>query len=206
MNDHADNVGFTPLAGEESFMHGDGMDGIQRLVSLPERTCTRRAALRYLQAIGETKRKIELRHAQTFNAAIEHVRRDTRAALLIPEQHELQQQLSHDPTFEHIASQHFELPNPGLHVATPGRNTSDRTYLWTLPALYPLVKEQYGDVPPFEEIIDAISTQEAALQCGKIFGGGFCVTNDDGLHAFQLTSTRRLRNIVMKWFLYRKAR
>jgi hypothetical protein len=188
---------------EGTFSAETDLNGIDTLVSLGVGTCTHRAADVYCST--KEKQHLQIVCVETFEKAMETVRNNVRAMMLVPELHAVQKELEKNPLFTNLSSQNFALPNPPLYIATPSHQTSDRTYLWALPTLLPLVKEAYQDDLPFEEIIPARSTQDAAIHCARVFGGGFCVTNEEGLRLFDLRSVQPLRHILMKWFLYRKS-
>lgn len=204
MDEQLRAMGFVPSL-PEAFLAGEGLDDVHTVVSLSQRSCTDRAAQLFCQAHATLGRELHIRHVFSFQHSVDAVHNDVHAVMLIPQLHPLQRSLERQSAIVSIPAQHFSLPNPGLHLATPLDFHSDRTYL-SLPALVPLVREQYVDQLPFEEIVPANSTQDAAFQCSRIFGGAFCVTNDEGLKAFRLRSERVLRHIVMNWFMYRKNR
>lgn len=196
--------GLVPKQGQDSFLAGEGLEGINTLVSLEFGTCTHRAASEYRRLHQDAGRNLRIKTVSNFERAILAVRDNPQAMLLIPKLHQLQQILNHKGHYQQISSQGFTLPNPPLHVATPNQNTSSRTYLWALPNLVPLVEEQYRDGLPFEEVVSTESTRQAAELCGQIFGGGFCVTNASGMQLFNLRPVKKLRQLLMEWFLYRK--
>lgn len=205
MNERLHAMGFAPFS-PDAFNRGEGLDDVDTVVSLTQGSCTDRAATIFCQAHAEMGRVLRIRHVGSFEESVHAIRRDARAVMLVPQLHAIRKTLEQKSHFPDIHSQGFQLPNPQLHVATPIESTSDRTYLWSLPTLVPLVREQYGDALPFEEIVPADSTQDAAEQCARIFGGAYCVTNEEGLRKFRLQSVQALRHIVMQWFLYRKKR
>ncbi len=204
MNERLTQAGFVPMAGEDAFYAADDLINIDTIVSLGDGTCTNRAAHMYCEAQQENGRNLHIQSAGTFEKAIHLVRNNIRAAILVPQLHQIQQTLESKPHYRRLDTQLFQLPNPGLHIATPIHNSSERTYLYALPTLVPLVEEQYDHGLPFEEVVPAKSTQDAAFLCSRIFGGAYCVTNDEGLKRFELRPVQALRHIVMKWFLYRK--
>ena len=200
--DRSNNL--VPVKDFASFAGSDELREIQRLITLPPRTCTHRAASEYAAVHLRLGRRIPLESADTFEQAILKVREDPHAMMLVPELHAVQRRLAQKAHFEELRTQGFTLPNPSLFIAEPERNLSVRTYLWCLPTLLPLVREKYPDGLPFEEVVPARTTQDAAEHCGKIFGGGFCVTNEQGLSTFLLKPLLELRHIVMRWYLYCK--
>jgi hypothetical protein len=183
----------------DAFSSGEGMQNIRTLVALTQGTCTYRAAMQYLLL---SQQPIKLVTEQTFERAIQRVQQDRHTAILAPHLHECHTQLSQAPNIQHIESQDFHLPNPGLFLATPRRNGSSRTYLWSLPTLVPLV-EEICPIDEFEEVVPAANTQSAAEYCSRIFGGAFCVTNERGVQLFDLEKVHELRQITMLWSLFR---
>jgi hypothetical protein len=204
MSERLTEIGFEPFS-PEAFYSGQGLADIEKVISLASGTCTERAAKIFCEAHAEHGRRLSIEHVNTFDDAVNAVRNDVRAVMLVPELHDMRKTLQRKSHYPNVAQQSFRLPNPGLHVAEPIDNRSDRSYLWSLQTLLPLVREKFGDELPFEEIVPADSTQDAAIQCSKIYGGGYCVTNDNGLKSFALRSIEKLRHIDMNWYVHRKA-
>lgn len=196
---------FHPLANERAFREGAGLEDIHTIVSLGGTTCMHRAAQTFREVRAALGHFLRIIPVTTFEQLILHVRDDAHAAMLIPQLHAMSRGLQRKPHYQRIDSQAFVLPNPGLHVATPIHDHSDRTYLWTLPTLIPLVKERMA-LSRFESIEPMANTDAAAHYCSRIYGGAFCVTNDKGLETYWLRSVQELRHIDMPWNLYRKRR
>lgn len=175
---------------------------VDRLVSLPEGTCSNRAAHRFAAHLDEDPGH-EI-HAD-FMHAMDWMERcsDAGDILLLPHVNVSASIATLRPGYRLLDELVFPLENPPLYLARSKQPVADSVAgrCATISTLQPLVAG--GSPNPEVRFVDAAHTQHAAdlASSGEV---EFCITNEAGLQSHEaIESVRQLKHFTVVWLPFR---
>jgi hypothetical protein len=177
---------------------------IQTVVCLEEGTCCHRAVQHWISLLFAAPP--DLFPVRSFPAGLRAATELPDSVLFLPHVHELCSRLTVSGSWTVLEDLVFPLQNPPLflarrrHVSASGRK---RFACATIPPLRDLIKETYG--LSHRDFIDADSTQAAARLAARGERCSYCITNENGVCAYDLEPVQELKKMMIWWMPFQRA-